>query len=487
MELCSYCEQHLQLDLVGKWARTITEEPDEYKYEEPQDVTVDSCDLEEGEPEHVSFEAERADEEEEAEHDDPSSEASSISAGTIVGDLDSGGRRTLAALRRNSAYCHFCRILLQLFTKWASNEACLHNDQYQDIRISYELTLEGQGNADQPKLVLYDAGTFSFEILQPRKYPYIWGPTFSFHKLRPDSVPVKKLLDECSGVNWPENGYICARIRPEIADGRLFKKWSDWCTQIHKDTCFADFKGNRLTALRVIDVEQQCVTDLEVTAHSRWIALSYVWGQARGHVLTRSNKYCLYQAGALNEAYLPATIYDAMLVTQAMQERFLWVDALCIIQDDDEDKEMFIGRMDDIYAQASLTIINAAGADARDFLPGVREQSARETQEPFDFKGSTLVRRLDPIDSESRGNWLGDSVWLTRGWTLQEGLLSQRALIFTAEQVYWQCQDATWCEDAHWEFTAPIKIHKHYLNLSTREVPIIQLWNPEITDFDTQY
>ncbi|KAF1851778.1 HET-domain-containing protein [Cucurbitaria berberidis CBS 394.84] len=495
MELCSYCEQHLKFDLIGKWARFASEESDgredgesnKREIEESGEHQDEEPSKEEGESEYVEFGAGIADDGEEAEYDESEFASSGIGDDPIVGDFDSEGRRTLAALRRDSGYCNFCCGLLHLFREWESKEACLQDDQSQDIRIEYGLTFQSEGNPYDGKLALYDAATFSFHIVQPKKDGLIWGPKFSFHRLRPDSMSVEKLLDECPGVSWPEAGTVCARIRPEVIDGRLFKKWSDSCTQLHEDTCRIRFQGDRLTMLRVIDVVQQCVIDMEVTEDSRWIALSYVWGQARGHVLTRSNKDRLYQTGALNEAYLPATIYDAMLVTQAMQERFLWVDALCILQDDDEDKRTFIGRMDDIYAQACLTIINAAGADAQDPLPGVRGKNVRETQRAFDFKGTTLVRRLDPIDSLSSGNWLGDCVWTTRGWTLQEGLLSQRALIFTPEQVYWQCQDATWCEDSNWEYSAPIKIQKHYFNLSTRDVSRPQLWNPEITDFDTQY
>jgi len=55
-----------------------------------------------------------------------------------------------------------------------------------------------------------------------------------------------------------------------------------------------------------------------------------------------------------------------------MGERYLWVDALCIIQDDSMDKEWQIARMGSIYSSAVFTIVAACGVDADAGLPGVR-------------------------------------------------------------------------------------------------------------------
>jgi hypothetical protein len=60
---------------------------------------------------------------------------------------------------------------------------------------------------------------------------------------------------------------------------------------------------------------------------------------------------------------LPRTIRDALEVTLSIGYRFLWVDSLCIVQDDDEDRDLQIDMMDEIYSNATLTI--AAGTGLR--------------------------------------------------------------------------------------------------------------------------
>jgi hypothetical protein len=139
---------------------------------------------------------------------------------------------------------------------------------------------------------------------------------------------------------------------------------------------------------------------------------------------------------------------------------------LCIIQDSEIDKMHFVPRMNFIYGCAVLTIINATGDSALSGLPGVRPGTRFQEEVPFameeyydrDGSGATdtdgsnrmwLMQTHEPVRTQNQ--ILGDSRWFTRGWTFQEAILSQRWLIFTPEQVYWECRQATWREDACWE------------------------------------
>lgn len=88
--------------------------------------------------------------------------------------------------------------------------------------------------------------------------------------------------------------------------------------------------------------------------------------------------------------------------------------------------------MDEIYSNAFLTIIGAAGTTARDGLPGVRDVS-RVAQVEVKADSCTFLEVLCTPDA------IRSSTWATRAWTYQEGLLSKRSLIFTEKGVLYRC------------------------------------------------
>jgi hypothetical protein len=211
--------------------------------------------------------------------------------------------------------------------------------------------------------------------------------------------------------------------------------------------------------------------------------LSYVWGQIKMPALQKDSIERLRQPGSLTEDFVPATIYDAMTVTAALGEKYLWTDSLCIIQDDDADLLEFIPHMGSIYGHASVTIIDAAGANARHGLSGIRPTSRHHEQTVFEVKGVSLLQTLDPPGVGEGIGLLADAEWSKRGWTFQEGVLSGRSLIFTPEQVYWQCQDSTWCEDSFWECPDTPTIYRHSLD----DEDFRQLWQPGAESFERKY
>jgi hypothetical protein len=199
--------------------------------------------------------------------------------------------------------------------------------------------------------------------------------------------------------------------------------------------------------LRLIDVKEGYLVtfDKASTQIPRYIALSYMWGSVKGPSLLIENLSELHQQHAVRDLALPRTIVDAIEAVERLGEQFLWVDALCITQDDLPEKPDLIPRMDFIYSKALLTIIAAAGSDANSGLPGIRPGTRSFlpmsfTMGPIHFL-PTLARSWEQFD-HSQG-----TRWSTRGWTFQEGHLSKRRLIFTTEQVLWTCGHMTRCEE----------------------------------------
>ncbi|KAJ9640275.1 hypothetical protein H2199_005814, partial [Coniosporium tulheliwenetii] len=104
-----------------------------------------------------------------------------------------------------------------------------------------------------------------------------------------------------------------------------------------------------------IDLEDDCLATS--SGATRYAALSYVWGGVNQLQLIRKNLKALKQSKSLSQdstlAKIPQTIRDAMSVTKALGIRYLWVDALCIVQDDYDSKCVHLQAMASIYAAAT--------------------------------------------------------------------------------------------------------------------------------------
>lgn len=108
------------------------------------------------------------------------------------------------------------------------------------------------------------------------------------------------------------------------------------------------------------------------------MVLSYVWGKARAKVSLPEDAYKRNRNNCANghliEQWenLPRTILDAAQVVRGSGEKYLWVDALCINQNDPEDQQHLVTEMGAIYG-ASLVTIVSTGDHADTGLPGVAQ------------------------------------------------------------------------------------------------------------------
>ena len=150
--------------------------------------------------------------------------------------------------------------------------------------------------------------------------------------------------------------------------------------------------------MRVIDVQQRCIPQVERT-DCKYLTLSYVWGPpwARKLQATKANVQSLKQPGALPRALLPATIDDAITVCKKLGERYLWVDSLCVVQDDAKNKTREIGRMDITYSSAVLNIVAAAGDHAGFGLSGVGCLECSIAQKKAKLKDCEIVQVLPSL------------------------------------------------------------------------------------------
>ena len=153
----------------------------------------------------------------------------------------------------------------------------------------------------------------------------------------------------------------------------LAKLWLRTCEQEHSEDCTHQTQLPEVIDTLLVDVTNHCLT--RATSASRYVALSYVWGQVQQFQTTTATLPSLLAPNALPVMELPSAIRDAITAVRSMGERYLWVDALCIPQDDFVVKHFQIAHMATIYTSAVLTLVAASGKDAGSRLPGVESGS----------------------------------------------------------------------------------------------------------------
>jgi len=189
-----------------------------------------------------------------------------------------------------------------------------------------------------------------------------------------------------------------------------------------------------------LDTTAQSINLVRSTKIEPYAALSYCWGGDQPHKLTSRN-YGEYSI-KIDTAQLPLTIRDAVKVAEELGLQYLWIDSLCIIQDDLQDVAKEISQMPDIYSQALVTISTSrAETVIEGFLHEidqadlVTESFKLRVQCPNGAIGSVFL--LGVPDGSAIISTLS-----TRGWTLQERCLSSRILDYGTFQTRWICNSS---------------------------------------------
>jgi hypothetical protein len=218
----------------------------------------------------------------------------------------------------------------------------------------------------------------------------------------------------------------------------LLRRWLTTCETRHP------YHPYHIPGLRLIDLLENRLVLPDATV--RYVALSYVWGTTPTLTLRKANSGELHAVGGLRRhaTLLSRTVRDAMRLSKILRERFLWVDALCITQDDSSDQRAQIMKMDQVYQNAVLTLVACAGSSADSGLPGLHPYTRIPVQVAASIRGQALISH----DVEKWWKEVRTSVWHTRGWTYQEKLCSNRLLVIGKSQAHFTCTgNCVFCEE----------------------------------------
>ncbi|KAK3396893.1 heterokaryon incompatibility protein-domain-containing protein [Sordaria brevicollis] len=175
------------------------------------------------------------------------------------------------------------------------------------------------------------------------------------------------------------------------------------------------------------------------------MTLSYRWSaEVRETRLMQNNKGIYYES--IPTSTWPQIYHDAVSVARHFDTRYLWIDALCIIQDDSDDWKEQSALMDIIYERGVLNLAGIMGEKAdglrvcRDPLRVFRCALSHPSGETWEL--------YDPVDE---GIYVEDTLenapLYKRGWTFQERVLSMRTLHF-GPQLVWECSMCSTTENS---------------------------------------
>ncbi|PSR77245.1 heterokaryon incompatibility protein-domain-containing protein [Coniella lustricola] len=240
----------------------------------------------------------------------------------------------------------------------------------------------------------------------------------------------------------------------------MIQGWLDACE--NSTQCAQDHNDAGILPTRLVFLGDKTVTqpprvvefnDADSKSSIKYACLSYCWGTSGLPLKTTSKTLAEYKAG-LPEREIPQLFRDAIFMTQSVGIQYLWIDALCILQDDKRDWERESALMSDIFRSAHITIGAAIASSCHDTLFQPRENPYIDID--FQSKLCSDVSGQVSIDlrgiqySRSRFSWqadLQDSVWNTRGWVWQEQHIAQRLLIVGKRMVHLRCHSRLLSED----------------------------------------
>ncbi|KAH8898779.1 HET-domain-containing protein [Thozetella sp. PMI_491] len=308
--------------------------------------------------------------------------------------------------------------------------------------------------------------------------PLIWCTLFTFVIYPPGWV---ERLDPSANVNLKSStfGKKVAYIR----------SWLHDCREHHGNTeCKPlPFIPKRLVSVGLDGESVRLVEGSTVGNLAEYATLSYCWGQG---LSTRTTKDTLLQyMEDIPFECLPKTFADALAIARGLEIPYLWVDALCIVQDDEADWQREAAQMDKIYQGSQLTIMATNSLDSYQgcfsYNLGAKEDHVISCAGNNGIATGTVIRIYC---GDVRQRAMERNRVSSRGWTLQEQVLSPRIAACMEPEVHWLCKGC-YCTQHGLKFgPSDIRGLNNHLTLTRLEDPEERrhAWHAIVRDYSNR-
>ncbi|KAF2212744.1 hypothetical protein CERZMDRAFT_12598, partial [Cercospora zeae-maydis SCOH1-5] len=182
----------------------------------------------------------------------------------------------------------------------------------------------------------------------------------------------------------------------------------------------------------------------ELASDLEYVTLSHCWGLQLPARLLKDNYPDMKSSIAI--AMLPQTFRDAIHFTRLVGIRYLWIDALCIIQDSHDDwlhESLLMART------YSFAVLNIASTSASDGRGGLFRDRNLLLATPCVIEATWSGHqpgRFVCVDESSFPREVEAGPLNSRAWVFQERILAPRTVHFARDQLWWECRQSTACE-----------------------------------------
>lgn len=326
--------------------------------------------------------------------------------------------RDRIAKLRNTSYCRLCQLILSALQEQYdfSNKAVDHSHEYllawRYVRFTFKRYEENDDRYIRYIEILSSANCNHEDLRQGK---------IMINDMSDDERTSVRSLIAPTIDKTTDGQFLRAKRLGDQIDFKLVQDWMLLCENFHDETVHEstnDTTDNQkhLPSASFMVVNVETLQLISPARPCRYAALSYVWGQ-RGEnsfFTTSMNVVSLQEAKGVAHVWerLPSTIQDAIVLLKRLGERYLWVDSLCIIQDDSKSKHENIKSMKQVYWDAAFTIIAASGEHADCGLPGVRPGTRSRKQLLCGLKPCKDLALIPDVEAAMQ-----ISPWVKRGWT----------------------------------------------------------------------
>ncbi|KAK3341995.1 heterokaryon incompatibility protein-domain-containing protein [Lasiosphaeria hispida] len=180
-----------------------------------------------------------------------------------------------------------------------------------------------------------------------------------------------------------------------------------------------------------------------------YLALSYCWGLAQ--TLTTTKATHTSRTAGIPWADIPKTLFEAIEFATYLEVPYIWIDALCIVQDDAADWASEAAKMKDVYENALLTLSATSAPDVSSgiFLPRTKLTYPLRAANVSARRPCTTTHEKLFLYANDHADHMESYPAMSRGWIFQERLLSRRMLYCAHDELIWECRAGIVCECAY--------------------------------------